>query len=79
MQRQDPLAIQIWRFFADTKQRLPEQDRMENLTWRMMYMSLRKRRQAEAARYGFTPYLFCLLNFERHLSYIKRVGEDTNR
>lgn len=50
MQKQDPIAIQVWRFFADTKNRLPNQNRMENLTWRMMHMSLRKRRQAEVAR-----------------------------
>jgi len=60
MQRQDPIAIQVWRFFADTKKRLPEQDRMENLTWRMMHMTLRKRRQAEAARYDLALYLFYL-------------------
>ena len=50
MRRQDPIAHQVWRFFAKTKQALPEQERMENLTWRMMHLTLRKRRQAEAAR-----------------------------
>ena len=50
MQRQDPIAMQVWRYFADTKRRLPNQDRMENLTWRMMHLTLRKRRQAEEAR-----------------------------
>lgn len=53
MQRQDPIAMQVWRYFADTKRRLPNQDRMENLTWRMMHLTLRKRRQAEEARYVF--------------------------
>jgi GATA-binding protein len=50
MQRQDPLAAQVWRFFTKTKQQLPNQERMENLTWRMMAMNLRRRRQEEAAR-----------------------------
>ena len=50
MQRQDPIAIQVWRFFADTKRRLPDQDRMENLTWRMMHINLRKRKEVEAAK-----------------------------
>lgn len=51
MQRKDPLATQIWRLYSKTKKQLPNQERMENLTWRMMAMSLRKRRQEEAARY----------------------------
>ncbi|KAI0010451.1 hypothetical protein F4779DRAFT_577585 [Xylariaceae sp. FL0662B] len=45
MQHNDPLAIQIWRFFRNTKQSLPCQERMENLTWRLMHVGLRRRRQ----------------------------------
>jgi GATA-binding protein len=51
MQKKDPLATQIWRLYSKTKKQLPNQERMENLTWRMMAMSLRKRRQEEAARF----------------------------
>ncbi|KAH8597817.1 hypothetical protein B0O99DRAFT_592371 [Bisporella sp. PMI_857] len=50
MQRKDPLATQIWRLYSKTKKQLPNQERMENLTWRMMAMSLRKRKQEQAAR-----------------------------
>ncbi|TAQ88707.1 hypothetical protein B7494_g2957 [Chlorociboria aeruginascens] len=50
MQKKDPLATQIWRLYSKTKKQLPNQERMENLTWRMMAMNLRKRRQEEAAR-----------------------------
>jgi GATA-binding protein len=50
MQKKDPLATQIWRLYSKTKKQLPNQERMENLTWRMMAMSLRKRQQEEAAR-----------------------------
>jgi GATA-binding protein len=50
MQKKDPLATQIWRLYRKTKRQLPNQERMENLTWRMMAMSLRKRKQEEAAR-----------------------------
>jgi GATA-binding protein len=46
-QKEDPLATQVWRFFSQTKQMLPNQERMENLTWRMMHLNLRKRRQEE--------------------------------
>jgi GATA-binding protein len=51
MQKKDPLATQIWRLYSKTKKQLPNQERMENLTWRMMAMSLRKRKQEDAARY----------------------------
>nr|AGT18049.1 AreA-AC [Hapsidospora chrysogena] len=45
MQQDDPLATQVWKLFARTKQQLPNQDRMENLTWRIMAVSMRKHRQ----------------------------------
>ncbi|RFU73764.1 nitrogen regulatory area [Trichoderma arundinaceum] len=47
MQSKDPLAAQIWKFFSKTKQQLPNQQRMENLTWRMMALNLRKRQQQQ--------------------------------
>jgi len=52
MQKKDPLATQIWKLYARTKKSLPNQQRMENLTWRMMAMTLRRKRQEEAARYA---------------------------
>lgn len=54
MQKKDPLATQIWRLYSKTKKQLPNQERMENLTWRMMAMNLRKRKQEDAARYVLT-------------------------
>ena len=45
MQQNDPLATQMWKFFAKTKQNIPNQDRMENLTWRMMGVGMRKRKE----------------------------------
>lgn len=50
MMKKDPLATQIWKLYSRTKSQLPNQERMENLTWRMMAMSL-KRNQRE--RYVF--------------------------
>lgn len=47
--REDPLATQVWKFFSKVKRNLPNQERMENLTWRMMAMSMRKRQQQEEA------------------------------
>lgn len=48
MQKKDPLATQIWKLYSKTKTRLPNQERMENLTWRMMAMSLKRREQMQA-------------------------------
>ncbi|ESZ98449.1 hypothetical protein SBOR_1111 [Sclerotinia borealis F-4128] len=50
MQKKDPLATQIWKLYSKTKKNLPNQERLENLTWRMMAMNLRKRKQEENAR-----------------------------
>lgn len=52
LQKQDPLGTQIWKLYSKTKTRLPNQERMENLTWRMMAMNL-KRREREQALYAF--------------------------
>jgi GATA-binding protein, other eukaryote len=51
MQKKDPLATQIWKLYSKTKTQLPNQQRMENLTWRMMGMNLRRRKEREQARY----------------------------
>ncbi|RKP12156.1 hypothetical protein BJ684DRAFT_21285 [Piptocephalis cylindrospora] len=39
---QDPLATQIWRLYTRAKDQLPEGSRLENLTWRMMAVKLRR-------------------------------------
>ncbi|KAF8606341.1 hypothetical protein BDV93DRAFT_366084 [Ceratobasidium sp. AG-I] len=45
---EDPLATQVWRMYAKTKATLPHAHRMENLTWRMMAMALKKKRAEES-------------------------------
>ena len=47
--KKDPLGTQIWKLYSRTKTRLPNQERMENLTWRMMAMNLRRRQQEQAS------------------------------
>lgn len=42
--KEDPLATQVWKMYARAKASLPHAQRMENLTWRMMAMALKKRR-----------------------------------
>ncbi|KAJ9631892.1 Sodium- and chloride-dependent GABA transporter 1 [Taxawa tesnikishii (nom. ined.)] len=53
LQKQDPLGTQIWKLYSRTKTQLPNQERMENLTWRMMSMNLRRKeleRKGQLAR-----------------------------
>lgn len=57
LQKRDPLGTQIWKLYSKTKTQLPNQERMENLTWRMMAMNL-KRKEREQARYVVEGQLF---------------------
>ena len=41
VQKPEHLMAEMWRFFSKTKQQLPNQERMANLTWRMMHVELR--------------------------------------
>ncbi|KAF3942393.1 hypothetical protein ABW19_dt0207985 [Dactylella cylindrospora] len=50
MQKQDPLATQIWKLYSRTKINLPNQERMENLTWRMMSMRLKREQRLTESR-----------------------------
>ncbi|KAK0544621.1 Sodium- and chloride-dependent GABA transporter 1 [Tilletia horrida] len=50
MAKKDPLATQVWKMYAKQRSTLPNAPRMENLTWRMMAMTLRKKKQEEEER-----------------------------
>jgi len=43
MQKKDPLGTQIWKLYHKQKGQLPNGERLENLTWRMMSMNLRRK------------------------------------
>ncbi|KAK0733626.1 hypothetical protein B0T26DRAFT_633827 [Lasiosphaeria miniovina] len=73
LQRLDPLAAQVWKFFTKTKQFLPNQQRMENLTWRMMHYNLRKERQADAARLQNLPA--SSLNAPSGIAQLRKTSE----
>ncbi|KAF5386013.1 hypothetical protein D9615_002520 [Tricholomella constricta] len=45
--REDPLATQVWKMYARTKATLPNAQRMENLTWRMMALALKKKKDED--------------------------------
>jgi len=47
--KEDPLATQVWKMFARTKATLPHAQRVENITWRMMALALKKKKEEEAA------------------------------
>lgn len=53
LQKQDPLGTQIWKLYSRTKSRLPNQERMENLAWRMMALNLRRREQQMQAQAAY--------------------------
>lgn len=42
MVKRDPLATQVWKAYAKARDGLPNGPRMENLTWRMMHLTMRK-------------------------------------
>lgn len=46
MAKRDPLATQVWRAYARARETLPNGARMENLTWRMMHLNLKKAEDA---------------------------------
>ncbi|CCX33754.1 Similar to Nitrogen regulatory protein areA; acc. no. P17429 [Pyronema omphalodes CBS 100304] len=45
MQKKDPLATQVWRLYSKQRGSLPNAQRMENLTWRMMSLTLKRERE----------------------------------
>jgi GATA-binding protein len=45
-----PLATQIWKMYARAKATLPHTQRMENLTWRMMALALKRRKEDEGGK-----------------------------
>jgi len=45
--KEDPLATQVWKMYARTKATLPHAQRMENITWRMMALALKKKKEEE--------------------------------
>ncbi|KAF7723232.1 hypothetical protein EC973_002170 [Apophysomyces ossiformis] len=47
-QSDDPLESQIWRMYTNAKDTLPNGSRLENLTWRLMAMTLTKKKPSES-------------------------------
>ncbi|WWC89461.1 uncharacterized protein L201_004385 [Kwoniella dendrophila CBS 6074] len=50
MAKKDPLATQVWKAYARAREVLPNGQRMENLTWRMMHLTLKKKEEEAAAK-----------------------------
>jgi GATA-binding protein len=55
MQKKDPLATQVWKLYSKAKSQLPNAERMENLTWRMMSMNLRRLELERERQKGWVP------------------------
>jgi GATA-binding protein len=49
LSKRDPLAAQVWKTYAKRKASMPQSQRMENLTWKMMALALKKKREEEGA------------------------------
>lgn len=49
MAKRDPLALHVWKAYANAKEGMPNGQRMENLTWRMMHLTLKKKQEEEEA------------------------------
>ena len=45
MAKKDPLATQIWKVYARGRDTMPNGQRMENLTWRLMHLTLKKQEE----------------------------------
>lgn len=54
LQQKDPLATQIWKLYSRTKSQLPNQERMENLTWRLMTLNLKREQRLQRVRRSFS-------------------------
>jgi GATA-binding protein len=48
MAKKDPLASQVWKVYARDKGTMPNGARMENLTWRLMHLTLKQTQEREA-------------------------------
>ncbi|RKP07712.1 hypothetical protein THASP1DRAFT_30478 [Thamnocephalis sphaerospora] len=46
----DPSAAQVWRMYHRAREQLPNASRVENLTWRIMALSLKRKRAMEEVR-----------------------------
>lgn len=74
---------QIWRLYSKAKEQLPNAARVENLTWRMMAMTLRKAgksrygdRQHERREWRLTKFVFRINDRDAQL---KRAPPDQDR
>ncbi|KAK5129012.1 hypothetical protein LTR85_000345 [Meristemomyces frigidus] len=75
MQKKDPLGAQIWKLYHKTKGQLPNSERLENLTWRMMSMNLRRKeleRQGLVARNAGS-------NTPSGIAQLRKSSEQANR
>ncbi|KAK3830320.1 MAG: hypothetical protein J3R72DRAFT_455919 [Linnemannia gamsii] len=65
--REDPLASQVWKMYSKAKDSLDGQ-RMENMTWRMMSLSLHKKEPSQNTSFN-QPSLLSLNSLQRWLLF----------
>ncbi|CAH6723758.1 hypothetical protein CLIB1444_19S01244 [[Candida] jaroonii] len=64
---QDENSDQIWKLYSKAKDSLPYKSRMENLTWRMMYLNSHKPKNLDPSAEEFD-----------YIAHIKKMGQDHN-
>ncbi|EFX02942.1 gata transcriptional activator [Grosmannia clavigera kw1407] len=69
---QDSLATEVWRFFSKTKQQLPNQERMANLSWRMMHVKLRSAHSDKS-----TQHIHAAANAPSGIAQLRKTSEQT--
>lgn len=48
MQKNDPLGTHMWKIVSKVKTQIANSERMENMTWRLMAMSLKRKGEEQA-------------------------------
>ncbi|KAK3671488.1 Sodium- and chloride-dependent GABA transporter 1 [Recurvomyces mirabilis] len=75
MQKKDPLGTQIWKLYHKTKGQLPNSERLENLSWRMMSMNLRRR---ELERQGLLSQAPQTTNRPSGIAQLRKSSEQSS-
>ncbi|OMP85416.1 Nitrogen regulatory protein areA [Diplodia seriata] len=55
LQEEDPMGIDMWKFYRN-QSNVPDAERMENMTWRMMAINLRKAQQKKECALSHAVY-----------------------
>lgn len=75
--KKDPLSSQIWRLYTKAKDNLPNGSRLENITWRMMAMTLKKKNKSMDNSAGMQDDRYIVTTVHPYLHSSQIVTENT--